>query len=74
MFFQMKTIEKLWFLDIDQSSMKYTVPVTETLLTYRLQLYQPHVSFYHSSIDRVRLHNDWFSSMYNKFFLKLLLS
>ena len=39
----MKTIENLWFLEIDQSSFKYTVPVTETLLAYRLQLYQPHV-------------------------------
>ena len=40
MIFQMKTIENLWFLEIDQSSFKDTVPVTETLLAYRLQLYQ----------------------------------
>ena len=43
MIFQLKTIENLWFLEIDQSSFKDTVPVTETLLAYRLQLYQPHV-------------------------------
>ena len=53
----MKTIENLWFLEIDQSSFKYAVHVTETLLAYRLQLYQPHVIFIHSSIDRIRLHD-----------------
>ena len=39
MTFQTTTIENLWFLEIDQSSFKYTVPVTETLLDYRLQHY-----------------------------------
>ena len=68
MIFQIETIENLWLLEIDQSSSKYTVPVTETLLAYRLQLYQPHVIFYHSSIDRVRLHDQWFSSINHKFF------
>ena len=43
MIFQKITIENLWLLEIDQSSFKYTVPVTENLLAYRLQLYQPHV-------------------------------
>ena len=69
MIFQMKTIEKLWFLEIDQSSFKNTVPVTQTLLAYRLQLYQPHVIFNHSSIDRVRLHDQGFSSKNLKFFI-----
>ena len=74
MIFQIETIENLWVLESDQSSLKYTVPVTETLLAYRLQLYQPHVIFYHPSIDRDRLHDQWFSSMNHKFFLINLLS
>ena len=68
MIFQIETIKNLWVLEIDQSSFKYTVPVTETLLAYRLQLYQTHVMIYHSSIDRVRLHDQWFSSINHKIF------
>ena len=74
MIFQMKTIENLWFLEIDQSSFKYTVAVTQTLLAYRLQLYQHYVIFNHSSIDRVRLHDQSFSSINHKFFLIILFS
>ena len=53
----MKTIESLWFSEIDQSSFKYTLLVTETLFAHRLQLYQPHVNINPSSIDRGRLHD-----------------